>query len=130
MAATRGESRCIICGERKEGLEVRSDSIIGAMRWFKRNVTKNEKGYRLVVCKGCYLDYAKQRRKFERRQALYITIGVIFALVLVFVSINKITGVLYAIAVVVFMYILSILTYTPQLNMPKASPKEQRRKEA
>ena len=33
------ESKCIICGEGKNGLEVRNDHIIEAVRWFKRKLS-------------------------------------------------------------------------------------------
>lgn len=112
------ETRCIVCGKEKDGLEVRDDKVIEAIRWFKRNVTKNEKGYRLVVCKECYPVYLKARKRFERRQALYIAVGVVFAALILFASVNKALALLYGIAIVVFVYLLSILTYVPALNMP------------
>lgn len=112
------ESRCIICGEQKTGLEVSQDAVIEAIRWFKKNVTKNEKGYALVVCKQCYPKYASERKRFQRRQTLYLALGIIFALVLVIASRGALLSVFYAILVVVFMYALSLMTYVPALNVP------------
>jgi hypothetical protein len=116
--AQQGETRCMMCGNRREGLDVRPDFVIDAIRWFKRNVTRNEKGY-LVVCKECYPQYAKSRKKFENRQILYMALGIIFAALIFITSVNKALAVLYAIAILVFVYLLSLLTYIPALDMPQ-----------
>jgi len=113
------ESRCIICGEEKNGLEVKEDFVIYAMRWFKRNITKNEKNYRLVVCKACYPKYYEARRKYERRQALYIVVGILFAATMILVGQNKLLAVIYGIIIILFVYILSLLTYMPAVKIPK-----------
>ncbi|EQD59708.1 hypothetical protein B1B_08080, partial [mine drainage metagenome] len=44
----------------KTGHRRQRDYVIGAIRWFKKNVTKNEKGHALVVCKACYPAYKKR----------------------------------------------------------------------
>ena len=80
------ESRCIICGEKKNGLAVRNDYVIESVRWFKKNVTKNEKNYRLVVCKDCFLKYKKARDSYQRKELMYTTLGAVFAVLLVFIS--------------------------------------------
>ncbi len=112
------ETRCVICGARKNGLEVRQDFVIETIRWFKRNITRNEKGYRLVVCKECYPKYAKERSKFERRQIFYLIIGVLFTIVIVIGAGNKALALLYGFVVLVFVYLLSLLTYIPAVNTP------------
>ncbi len=107
-----------MCGEKRKGLRVREDYVIKSIRWFKRNVTRNEKGYVLVVCKEDYPKYYKARKKFESRRALYIALAVVFAALMVFISQNKLTALVYGIIVVFFFYLLSHLTYMPSLIMP------------
>ena len=114
------ESRCIICGEKKNGLEVGNDRIIGAIRWFKRNVTKNERNYRLVVCKECFLKYRKARNSYQRKQITYTTLGAVFMALLVVVSGFSISAFAAGIAITVFMYLLSQLSYVPGVRLPEA----------
>ncbi len=52
-----------------------------------------------------------------------MAIGVIFALVLIFSSGNKFLALIYGMAVIVFIYLLSILTYMPPLDMPSDNAK-------
>jgi len=113
------ESRCIICGLPKDGLEVKEDYVINFIRLFKRNVTKNEKGYRLVVCKDCYPKYAKQRKRFDTRRATYITLGVIFTALFLVVSPNKLAALAYGVLITLFLYLLSLVNYVPALNIPQ-----------
>ncbi|MDE1868388.1 MAG: hypothetical protein KGH60_00245 [Candidatus Micrarchaeota archaeon] len=119
------ESRCIICGNARNGLEVQEDQTIRIIRWFKKNVTKNEKGYRLVVCKECFPKYKKKRDSFVRKRITYLVIGVIFTIALVALAGPKAAfAVLYGIGIIVFMYLLSQLSYMPALHMPEAKPKK------
>jgi ribosomal protein L34E len=111
--------RCIICGKEKEGLEVKEDFVIYAIRWFKRNITKNEKHYKLIVCKECYPKYYTAREKYEKRRALYLVLGIIFALLLVLIGQNKIIAVLYGIIIIIFVYLLSLFTYMPAVKIPE-----------
>lgn len=116
------ENRCIICGEKKSGLPVKEDFVIGAIRWFKRNVTKNEKGYRLVVCKDCYKEYHKSRAVFERRQIAYLALGVIFTAVLFFASGLNVFTIPFGLALTLFLYLLLLAgRYTPALDVPRAA---------
>ncbi len=111
------EQRCIICGKETRGLEVREDYVIGAIRWFKRNVTHNEKGYGLVVCKDCYVKYRKARDSYTKKQVSYTIIGIVFAILLV--AFGRSLGSVFAGAVIIlFMYLLSLLSYMPAVNMP------------
>jgi hypothetical protein len=112
------ESRCIICGERRNGLEVKGDYTISAIRWFKRNVTRNEKNYRLVVCKGCFLKYKKARDSYQRKRVAYTTLGVIFAVLLVLSSGGRLLTIIYGAGIVLFLYLLSQLSYMPDVRMP------------
>ncbi len=110
------KSYCIICGAEKKGLEVQDDWELGAIRWFKRNVTKNEKGNRLVVCRECYPKYEASRGKFESRQKLYIALGAIFAVLSLVLS-PSLTSVLLAVSIMLIMLALSLLSYTPKISI-------------
>ncbi len=115
------ESRCIMCGNPRQGLEVRPDYMIDTIRWFKRNVTKSEKGYGLVVCRDCFARYDKLRRSYQRRQAMYVALGIIFALALVAVAGPRLLSALvYGLLIIAFMYLLAQLSYMPALRMPAA----------
>jgi nitrogen fixation/metabolism regulation signal transduction histidine kinase len=109
------ETRCMYCGENKDGLEIRDDYVLYTMRWVKRNITRNERGYRIVVCKEDYPKYAKARKRYEGRQKIYIALGLIFA-VLVILAGRSALSVFYAIVVLVFVYLFSLLTYVPALS--------------
>jgi hypothetical protein len=118
------ENRCIICGEKKDGLEVKEDYVIGVLRWIKRNVTKGfwpEKGAHLVVCKGCFPKYHKYRAAYSRRAVLYTALGVMFLIVLVVISPIRLLGLAYGLALLAITYLLSLLTYMPALKMPKGN---------
>ncbi len=120
------ESRCIICGEKKDGLEVKEDFVIEAIRWTKRNVTKGvwpEKGSRLVVCKGCFPKYSKYRSTFIRRSTLYPTLAILFLIVLVAISPNKLVGFAYGLIMAIIIAGMSLLNYMPALKMPKHAAK-------
>ncbi len=113
------ESKCIICGEGKNGLEVRNDHIIEAVRWFKRNVTKSEKNYRLVVCKECFLKYRKARDSYQRKEIMYTMIGAVFTALLLAVSDFSLAAFGVGIAITACMYLLSQLSYMPSVQMPE-----------
>ena len=115
--------RCIICGKQRDGLEVKTDWVITSMRWFKRNVTKDEQGNRLVVCKGCYPIYKKNRDKYTSRQTLYLVLGALFIILGLLISSYDILRFLSAIGLSVIilavLYLISLLNYTPALAMPQ-----------
>jgi VIT1/CCC1 family predicted Fe2+/Mn2+ transporter len=113
------KSYCIMCGNERKGISVAEDRVLGAVRWFKRNVTKDEKGNRLVVCKDCYAEYSKRRRAYESRQMLYLALGVAFFAISVAVSPSPVT-VLIATAVLAGVYLLSLLSYTPKIAIEGA----------
>ena len=60
--------------------------MIQLVRWFKRNVTRNSKNYRLVVCRDCYNSYSRLRKKLVRNRALYVGFGIAFLVVFTLVS--------------------------------------------
>lgn len=88
--------------------------MIRAIRWFKRNVSRNEKGSRLVVCKECYPAYKKRRDKYISRQILYLILGMLFAIVGL-VARLALTTLAVAALVIVGMYLLSLLNYAPSI---------------
>ncbi len=110
------KSYCIICGLERAGLGVQADWELGVIRWFKKNVSRNERGNRLVVCRQCYPKYQASRGRYESRQKLYITLGVIFAAVSLLVS-PALTTVLVAALVILLMLALSLLSYTPKISI-------------
>ncbi len=106
---------CIVCGNRRDGLPVMGDHVLDVIRWFKTNVTKNEQGNKLVVCKDCYLKYKKQRGRFETRRILYVGLGLVFAIVSLVVS-PRLGTLVAAAALIIFLYLLSLLSYMPRLD--------------
>ena len=110
------KSYCIICGAEKKGLDVQDDWVLGLIRWFKRNVTRNENGNRLVVCRECYPKYEASRSKFESRQKLYVALGAIFAALSLVLS-PSLTSMLFAALVLLIMLALSLLSYTPRIGI-------------
>jgi len=107
----------MICGKEKNGTEVKEDYVIGAMRWFKQNVTHNAKGYRIVVCRECMPQYRKLRAKFVRRRLMYVGLGVVFTITIAAVSGGKYLGiVVFGILMTGFLYLLSLISYMPELK--------------
>lgn len=108
--------KCIICGKDKDGLEIKEDYVIEFIRLFNRKVLKKENHFKLVVCKECYINYKKMRNKFVRRQIMYIALGVIFAAMLFISSANPVS-LLAGIGIIIFLYLLSLLSYMPELKI-------------
>jgi hypothetical protein len=119
------EDACIICGRKVPGLKVKNDYILSSIRWFKHNVTRNEKGFRLVVCKDDFAKYYKQRKSFERRRSTYVGLGVVFAAALFILSDFNYASLFYGLGIVVFLYLLSLVNYMPALE---ATSKDEARK--
>lgn len=107
---------CIMCGKQRNGIEIKSDRVLEAIRWFKRNVTKDEKRNTLVVCKECYSTYKKNRDRYTSRQALYAILGFLFAVFSLLLS-PQLTTVLLCIIIFAVLYLLSLLNYTPALSI-------------
>lgn len=111
------KTACIICGKEKKGLAVNEDFVLETIRWFKTNVSKNVKGYSLVVCNECTNNYRKLRKKYTRRRALYVAIGVLFTIVLTVASNGRtIFAPLYGIGLTIILYLMSLLSYMPALK--------------
>lgn len=111
---------CIICGNQKKGIPVEDDFVLDLIRWFKRNVTKNEQGNRLVVCRECYQKYSAGRRRFESRQRRYLVLGILFLLVSVLLS-QQLSTLIVSLFVVALLYAFSFLSYMPKINIKKAT---------
>lgn len=106
---------CIICGKKKAGIPVEEDRVIYAIRWFKRNVTRNEQGNSLVVCKEDYATYKKNRDRFVSRRMIYVGIGVIFLVLGLLVSFS-LGALAMGIIVIAALYLMSLLNYMPKLK--------------
>ncbi|MDE1854802.1 MAG: hypothetical protein KGH57_00570 [Candidatus Micrarchaeota archaeon] len=112
------KSYCIICGKERSGIAVENDTVLGSIRWFKANVTKDEKNNRLVVCKECYPKYSAGRAKFESRQKLYIGLGFVFAALNILIARN-LASLVVSIFIVLLLFALSFLSYMPRINIKK-----------
>jgi hypothetical protein len=110
---------CIVCEKEKKGIELQDDAVLGSLRWFKRNVTKNERGNRLVVCRDCYPSYKISRKKYEDRQRMYVVLGVLFGIVCMVVS-PTLTSFLASMLILLLLLFLSILSYTPKISIKTA----------
>ncbi|MGC8662322.1 MAG: hypothetical protein ACP5RT_00870 [Candidatus Micrarchaeia archaeon] len=106
---------CIICGKEKKGFEVKEDYIIKSIRWFKKNITKNEEGNKLVVCKECLPKYIKYRNKFVLREIIYLLLGFLFLIFGLIISF-KVSTLLISFVIIVFLYLLSLISYMPELK--------------
>ncbi len=118
MAKEKRKSYCIICGNEKNGIEVKEDSVIRIIRFLKKNLFKSEKNNRLVVCKECYENYKKYRRKYVRRQAIYVALGVLFLIMLLIINPSALAF-LIGLGMLLLLYLFSILNYVPEINLPK-----------
>lgn len=113
------KSYCVICGKEKRGIAVQDDLILDSIRWFKRNVTKNEKGNRLVVCKEDYGAYKAARKKYVGRQRIYLALGVLFVMLTILVY-PSIAAVVTSVVVFAFIVLLSLLSYMPRISIKTA----------
>lgn len=119
---------CIICGKQKNGIPVENDYVLDMLRWFKRNVTKNEQKNKLIVCKEDYPVYKKNRSRYVFRLAVYLTIGSLFFILGLLLSPSVATFFIGAI-LLIFLYSLSLLSYTPKLRLEVQNAKSQKHNE-
>jgi predicted nucleic acid-binding Zn ribbon protein len=110
------DTYCIICGKKKPGIPVKNDYVLDAIRWFKTNVTKNAQNNKLVVCKEDYSVYKKNRDRYVSRQIIYLVIGILFTILGLFLTFS-ISTLLVGLGIVAFLYLMSLLNYTPKLNI-------------
>ncbi len=119
---------CMICGKEKSGTDVKEDYVIKVMRWFKENVTRNAKGYRIVVCDACMPQYRKIRTKFTRRKIIYVALGLIFTITIVIFSGGRYpSAIAYGLGITIFLYLLSLISYVPELREKAAKASAARR---
>lgn len=122
---TKSKSVCIMCGQEQDGLEVKDDSILRALRWIKTNITRSPKNYRLVVCKEDFLKYKKRKDSYDRKQIAYVALGVVFLVVLIaFANGRFLSAFFYGAIVVIFLYLLAQLSYIPAVDMPKIAQQQ------
>lgn len=124
-AAARIQERktvCIMCGAERPGIPVKGDMVLDAIRWFKRNVTRNAKDNLLVVCKDDWPRYNKARKRFMTRRAIYVALGVLFVILVNAVAFTLSTFAL-TLLVLAFFYLLSLFNYIPALDLGKREAK-------
>jgi hypothetical protein len=122
-------SYCIICGKKKNGIKVTDDHVLKTLRWFKTNITKNVQNNTLVVCKTCYPQYSKQRKKYISRRTAYVALGIIFLILSVIISSGAwLTALSIGIFIVILLYALSLINYMPGLQLKGAGKKSGPRK--
>jgi hypothetical protein len=74
-----------------------------------------------VVCRECYPKYKKALASYRRKQVAYVAIGIIFMALLIVLSQDKFLAALSGIAIVAFMYLLSLLSYMPSVSIPESA---------
>ena len=107
---------CIMCGKERSGLAVQDDAVLASIRWFKRNVTHNERNSHLVVCRDCYASYKKELQRHERRRTIYTALGILFFVVSVAVS-PRIGTVIVSFGVLALLGVFSLMTYVPRIRV-------------
>ncbi len=117
MAEKKEVSRCVMCGKEKPGIEVKTDGVIKAMRWFGKTALHRDRHHRLVVCKECYIDYTKARKKYTNRQTAYLIIGILFTALLLISSGFNPVALVPGIILIAFLYLLSLVSYVPELSL-------------
>lgn len=108
---------CIMCGKEVGGLAVQEDWVIRFVRGFKTHVTRNARNYKLVVCRECYNNYHRMRKRFVRNRILYTGFGIAF--LVVFALVSGLVGIAVGLVVTVLMYLLSLLSYAPAVDEPQ-----------
>ena len=111
-------SFCIICGKRKKGFEVEEDLFIKGIRKVKK-IFGIEKKNKLVVCKECYPKYLQMRKKFESKQKHFAILWVIFFIIVLVFSPDKISAIFFSL-ILLFLFLLLLIPY----YIPKIKEKE------
>ncbi len=118
----RQKSYCLMCAKERDGIPIKEDNVIKAIRLIKRHVFKSEKRNRIVICRECYEGYKKHRKKYVRRQAMYVALGVMFLIMLMLINLSAYSA-LFGIGMVILLYLLSLLNYMPELALPRGKDK-------
>lgn len=113
---------CVVCGKEKNGLEVKTDNVIRTIRYIKLKLFRKVSNNRLVVCKECYENYKKYRKKYIGRQRLYVALGVLFLIFGMLLN-PSFVALFVGIFITVVMYLLSLLSYLPEIDLGKAQKK-------
>lgn len=109
----------MLCGRERDGIEIREDNVIKAIRWLNRSILHKVRDNKIVICRDCYERYRKQRKRYVSRQRLYIILGLLLdSSILIHPTISTFgLGVL----LLLFLYLLSLLSYTPDLKVDAAA---------
>jgi len=106
---------CVICSkENVQGALVIEDVIIRIIRAIKSRFGI-AKGYKLVVCNDCEKEYEKRRKTFERNLILYGGLGVVIALILMFINFSIgsfLSGLLLFLVLIIF----ALFKYVPKIE--------------
>ncbi len=113
------QPKCIMCNGQKEGITIKADSVVNALRWLNSHTVKYENPTRSVVCRECFPKYMKRRRSYETKLVAYLVIGFLFAAFIVIASRANPVSFLFGFGVIVVMYLLSLISYMPPLDVPK-----------
>ena len=109
---------CMLCGKEKRGIEIEEDDVIRSIRWFKHDILKKPLSEnKVVICNDCYDNYKKYFKKYKSRQRTYIILGVLFAVFGIIVAQNKVLAIITGIIIVGALYLLSFLSYMPELKI-------------
>ena len=130
---------CIIHQKESDGIPVRDDFVLKAIRGVKKAFSIST-GNQLVVCKAHIEEAKKRRAKFERSLMTSAGIGALFGLVMLVVSIlsqRSIFDILRSILLLIFLVIvmsaLSLYQYFPAIeegSKRKTAPHKAERKTA
>ena len=115
MEKRRGP-RCIICNEEKDGLQIKEDNVVHALRWLNSHTIKHKNPNYPVVCRECFTKYRKLRKSYERKLVSYLIIGFLFAGFITVGSGGKPLSFLFGFLIIAFMYLLSLINYIPELD--------------
>jgi hypothetical protein len=117
--------RCIICGEEKEGLNIKIDNIVTTIRWINSHTIRAKSRGRPVVCRECFPKYYKARKSYEKKLVSYLIIGILFAIFIIVASRARPSSFLFGFAIIVFMFLLSIISYVPSVETKAAGAARQ-----
>jgi len=120
---------CIIHQKESDGIPVRDDFVLKAIRSVKK-AFRVSTGNQLVVCKAHIEEAKKRRAKFEKSLVTSAGIGALFGLIMLVISImsqRSIFDILRSILLLVFLVIvmaaLSLYQYFPSIEGgPKRKP--------
>ncbi len=111
----KSKSFCIICGEERDGIEIKEDNVLNILRRIKRLMGKKAGENRLVVCRACYPKYRDYRKKYISRQRIYVALGVAFLIFGMLIA-PSLLSLLAGLVITAFLYGLSLLNYTPAID--------------